>query len=76
MKTKVRKRNYITVTTDVDVDISEILDEIDTEDLFEELKARGISGVNFTTLRDQELYDKFIELKEKYSYEELLNRLK
>lgn len=35
------KRNYVSVNVDVDVNISDIIEEIDTEDLIAELNSRN-----------------------------------
>ncbi len=56
-----------TINTQVD------LSNLEEEDLIQELEERGFK---IRTLRDEELYDLFLQAKDKYTYEELLNRLK
>lgn len=52
------------------------LSDLEEEDLIQELEERGFQSLKIRTLRDEELYDLFLQAKEKYTYEELLNRLK
>lgn len=72
-----KKRRLGTTSIEVDIDLDDIMSELETEDLLNELEERGeLPEHTFETLRDEELYEEFILAKEKYTYEELLNRLK
>jgi len=47
------KRNYVSVNVDVDVNISDIIEEIDTEDLIAELNSRNsINCSNYGQLQN------------------------
>jgi len=42
-----RTRDYLTITTDVEIDVSDIIEELTDDDLIGELKGRGlIAGEN------------------------------
>jgi hypothetical protein len=63
--------------------INELLVFIPDEDLADELEYRGFEVLypedadpKNRTIRDEDLYEAFLLAKEKYTYEELLNRLK
>ena len=58
------------------INVTVDLSDLHEEDLIQELEERGFQSIKIRTLRDEELYDLFLQAKEKYSYEELLNKLK
>ena len=37
-----RTRDYLTITTDVEIDVSDIIEELTDDDLIDELKGRGL----------------------------------
>lgn len=48
-----------TVTVDVDIDASDVLDSLDSEDLIEELKSRGVSRFEAIPFNMSELTELF-----------------
>jgi hypothetical protein len=49
--------------------------DLEEEDLIQELEERGFEVLKIRTLRDEELYDLFLQAKEKFTYGELIERL-
>lgn len=71
------------VDTDVDIPLSEVVDQLDDDDLVEEMKSRGLlsdnrfisNGMPASTLYDDMKIDILKEAYSKYSLEELQKRL-